>query len=138
MATVLVVQRERSSAERISAALRDAGYIVHQCCGPDAYHCPVLEGEPCDFVDEADALVYGLGLQPVGPDTDAVLLRLLRWTNPGAPLIVADDEWLAGGNVEQLAVRDRFVRILPAPFAPEQVVTSFAEALSSRLAVGVG
>jgi hypothetical protein len=136
VSTVLVVLSERGSAESISAALRAAGYIVHQCCGPEAYRCPVLEGEHCDFVDGADALVYGLGLQPIGPETDAVLFGMLRWINPTAPLIVVDDQWLGSIPVDELAIRDRLVRVLPSPLVPEEVVSCVTEALGRRRMLG--
>jgi hypothetical protein len=129
---VIVVQHERQSADSISAALRAAGHVVHQCCGPEAFHCPVLEGEHCDFVDDSDVLVYGLGFQPVGPETDAVLLGLLRWTNPTAPLIVTDEAGLVAAQVEALALRDRDVRVLRSPVTPELVVSSVREALAAR------
>ena len=136
MATVLVVQHDRETADCISTALRAAGHLVHQCCGPEAFNCPVLQGESCDFVDEADVLVYGLGLQPIGPETDTVLFRLLRWCNPGAPLIVVDDRPAASGQVADLVLQDRFVQVLPAPWEPERVVSVVAEALAWRPAIG--
>lgn len=136
MATVLVVQHDRETADGISTALRAAGHRVHQCYGPEAYNCPVLQGENCEFVDEADVLVYGLGLQPVGPETDTVLLRLLRWSNPAAPLIVVDDRPAGSGQVADLALRDRFVQILSTPCEPERVVSTVAEALAWNPAVG--
>jgi hypothetical protein len=132
MTTVVVVQHERRSADTIASALRAAGYTVQACCGPEAYPCPILEGERCDFVDEADVLVYGLGLQPIGPETDAVLLGLLRWSKPGTPLIVADEHLPGAGRVGELAIRDRLVRVMPAPFTAEQVVQVVAEALAAR------
>ncbi len=136
MATVLVVQHDRETADRISTALRAAGHRVHQCIGPEAYSCPILQGEGCDYADEADVLVYGLGLQPIGLETDAELLRLLHWLHPTAPLIVVDDRPAGLGQVADLGVRDRFVQILPAPFEPERVVSTVVEALAWRPTVG--
>lgn len=136
MATVLVVQHDRETADCISTALRAAGHSVHQCIGPEAYSCPVLQGETCDYVDEADVLVYGLGLQPIGPETDTVLLRLLRWIHPTAPLIVLDDRPAGPGQVADLVSQDRFVQVLQAPFEPERVVSTVVEALAWRPAVG--
>jgi hypothetical protein len=136
MATVLVVQHDRETADGISTALRAAGHLVHQCCGPEAFSCPILQGEGCDYVDEADVLVYGLGLQPIGPESDTVLLRLLRWVRPTAPLIVVDDRLVGSGQVADLALQDRFVQVLSAPFEPERVVSTVVEALAWRPALG--
>ncbi len=136
MATVLVVQHDRETADCISTALRAAGHRVHQCIGPEAYSCPVLQGEGCDYVDEADVLVYGLGLQPIGPETDTVLLRLLRWSHPNAPLIVVDDRPAGSAQVEDLAPKDRVVQVLPASCEPERVVSTVVEALAWKPTVG--
>ncbi len=136
MATVLVVQHDRETADCISTALRAAGHRVHQCIGPEAYSCPVLQGESCDYVDEADVLVYGLGLQPIGLETDAVLLRLLRWIHPSAPLVVVDDRPAGSEAVADLAFEDRFVQLVPAPLEPERVVSTVVEALAWRPTVG--
>jgi hypothetical protein len=137
MATVLVVQHDRESADCISTALRAAGHQVHQCCGPEAYNCPILQGEKCEVVDEADVLVYGLGLQPIGPETDTVLFRLLRFSNPNAPLIVGDDRIEAAEQVADLALRDRYVQVLSAPCEPDRVVSVVTAALAWRPAIGV-
>lgn len=136
MATVLVVQHDRETADCISTALRAAGHRVHQCIGPEAYSCPVLQGESCDYVDEADVLVYGLGLQPIGLETDTVLLRLLHWVHPTAPLIVVDDRPAGTAKAEDLALKDRFVQVLPSPIEPERVVSTVVEALAWRPTVG--
>ena len=136
MTTVLVVQHDRETADCISNALRAKGHLVHQCCGPEAYKCPILQGESCDFVDEADVLVYGLGLQPIGPETDTVLLRLLRWSNPRAPLIVVDDRPAGSAQVADLLRQDRFVQVLSAPWEAERVVSIVTEALAWRPALG--
>jgi DNA-binding response OmpR family regulator len=136
MASVLVVQHDRETADRVSTALRAAGHSVHQCIGPEAYSCPVLQGEGCDYVDEADVLVYGLGLQPIGLETDTVLLQLLRWVHPTAPLIVVDDRPAGAGQVAGLPIQDRFVQVIPTPCEPERVVSAVVEALARRPAVG--
>ncbi len=136
MATVLVVQHDRETADDISTALRAAGHRVHQCIGPEAYSCPILQGESCDYVDEADVLVYGLGLQPIGLETDTVLLRLLHWIHPSAPLIVVDDRPTGSGQIADLALEDRFVQMLPARCEPERVASAVVEALAHRPAVG--
>ncbi len=139
MATVLVVQHDRDTADCISTALRAAGHRVHQCIGPEAFSCPILQGESCDYVDEADVLVYGLGLQPIGLETDTVLLRLLHWAHPTAPLIVVDDRPAGSQASEMMAdlpLRDRFVQVIQAPTEPERVVSAVVEALAWRPTVG--
>ncbi len=136
MATVLVVQHDRETADSISTALRAAGHRVHQCIGPEAFSCPILQGEGCDYVDEADVLVYGLGLQPIGLETDTVLLRLLHWAHPSAPLIVVDDRPTGSEQVGDLSLGDRFVQVIPAPLESERIVSAVVEALAKRPTVG--
>ena len=138
MTNVLVVEHERRLAEGIAQALRAAGHHVQECCGPEAYHCPILDGERCDFVDEADVLIYGVGLEPVGPETDVILHGLLRFGSPGTPLIVIDDRSTRTEAIEALASRDRLVRILRLPYSAEQVVQTVAEALAQKAASGSG
>lgn len=138
MTTVLVVEHERGLADEITLALRTAGYHIRQCCGPEAYHCPILDGERCDFVDEADLLIYGVGLEPVGPETDAILHGLLRFGSPATPLIIVDDQSTRTEAIETLASRDRLVRILRTPYSAEQVVQTVAEALAQVAASGTG
>ena len=58
MTRVLIVHRDPAVAERLAADLREAGYEVERCSGPQHVPCPVLEQLPCSLVDWADVLVY--------------------------------------------------------------------------------
>jgi GNAT superfamily N-acetyltransferase len=67
--------------------LRDAGFDVIACPGPGANRgrCPLLHGEPCPLVDDADVVVYALRPGDAGAE------ELLTAHDPsagGPPLVV--------------------------------------------------
>jgi len=86
MTRVLVVHHDIDVADIEVDELRRAGYEVDQCAGPiggDA--CPVLRGEPCWQVDEADVLVYDMW---ASGDGHRELIEELRELHPNKPLVV--------------------------------------------------
>lgn len=86
MTRVLVVHHDVDVADIETDALRRAGYEVDQCVGPigsDA--CPVLRGEPCWQVDEADVLVYDVW---AAGDGRPELIDDLRDLHPDKPVVV--------------------------------------------------
>jgi DNA-binding NtrC family response regulator len=83
---VLVVHHDIDVADIEVDELRRAGYEVDQCAGPigsDA--CPVLRGEPCWQVAEADVLVYDMW---ASGDGSRELIEELRDLHPDKPLVV--------------------------------------------------
>lgn len=69
-------------------AAEDAGFEVVVCPGPSRtgdQTCPLLRGERCPLVDDADVLVYAL---PEGDDRDSVLLEAHRRHHGGRPMLV--------------------------------------------------
>jgi len=58
MVRAVVVNHDPVLAARHAAALRQAGYEVELCGGPNQEPCPVLDTLPCPLVDRADVLVY--------------------------------------------------------------------------------
>lgn len=86
MTRVLVVHHDIDVADIEVDELRRAGYEVDQCAGPigsDA--CPVLRGEPCWQVAEADVLVYDMW---ASGDGSRELIEELRDLHPDKPLVV--------------------------------------------------
>lgn len=86
MTRVLVVHHDVDVADIEVDELRRAGYEVDQCAGPiggDA--CPVMRGEPCWQVDEADVLVYDLW---ASGDGHRELIEALRDLHPDKPVVV--------------------------------------------------
>lgn len=94
MTRVLIVNHDIDVADQEADSLRRRGYDVVQCWGPSHASCPVLRGEPCYAVSEADVLVYDVwstgdseggrhlvaGLRDLHPDIPIVL------TAPGIEL----------------------------------------------------
>ncbi len=86
MTRVLVVHHDIDVADIEVDELRRAGYEVDQCAGPvgtDA--CPVLHGEPCWQVDEADVLVYDMW---ASGDGHRELIEDIRDIHPDKPVVV--------------------------------------------------
>ena len=86
MTRVLVVHHDIDVADIEVDELRRAGYEVDQCAGPigrDA--CPVLHGEPCWQVDEADVLVYDMW---ASGDGHRELIEDIRDLHPDKPVVV--------------------------------------------------
>lgn len=86
MTRVLVVHHDIDVADIEVDELRRAGYEVDQCAGPigsDA--CPVLHGEPCWQVDEADVLVYDMW---ASGDGHKELIEDIRDIHPDKPVVV--------------------------------------------------
>lgn len=86
MTRVLVVHHDVDVADIEVDELRRAGYEVDQCAGPvgtDA--CPVLHGEPCWQVDDADVLVYDMW---ASGDGHRELIEDIRNIHPDKPVVV--------------------------------------------------
>lgn len=65
---VLVENPDRAELLAHATILRDAGYDVAVCCGPQATsgeegHCPLVDGERCSLVDGADVVVTTTSLK---------------------------------------------------------------------------
>jgi DNA-binding NtrC family response regulator len=87
MTRVLIVHRDPAVAERLAAELREAGYEVERCGGPQRVPCPVLDQLPCSLVDWADVLVYDAWVAGT-PDACRQLVVEMRETYPDLPVIL--------------------------------------------------
>jgi len=66
-------------------AFRDAGFDVTVCEGPDeSPDCPLVRGEPCPLVDEADVVLFDLDDLPAR----WAVLDALRASRPALPVVV--------------------------------------------------
>ncbi len=76
-------------------AFRDAGFAVTVCEGPAdvAGECPLVRGEPCSLVDEADVVLFDLDDHPAR----WAVLDDLRATRPELPVVVRAQEPAALG-----------------------------------------
>ncbi len=91
MSTAVVVNKDAAVAARHAAALRNAGYMVEMCGGPDHEACPLLGDLPCPLVDRADVLVYD-ALVVGGGDGARQLITELRDTYPDLPIVLTSVE----------------------------------------------
>jgi hypothetical protein len=68
-------------------AFRSAGFEVTVCEGPasDAHECPVVRGESCPLMSEADVVLFDLDSDP--PRRSEVLAAM-RATRPDLPVVV--------------------------------------------------
>lgn len=86
MNRVLLVYHDTDVADIEADELRRAGYAVDRCAGPiGGTPCPVLHGEACWQVEEADVLVYDTWESDLhGED----LVASLRAVHPDTPLVL--------------------------------------------------
>jgi hypothetical protein len=68
-------------------ALTNLGYEVEICSGPAYYGCPVLRGERCTAVENADVLVYDVWATTES-ESGRRLIEGLRERYPETPVVV--------------------------------------------------
>jgi hypothetical protein len=68
-------------------AFRCAGFEVTVCEGPaaDAVECPVVRGEPCPLMTDADVVLFDLDSDP---GVRSEVLAALRANRPDLPIVV--------------------------------------------------
>jgi hypothetical protein len=73
------------------SAFRCAGFEVSVCGGPatDAAECPVVRGEPCPLLAEADVVLFDLDSDP---STRSDVLAALRANRPDLPIVVRSND----------------------------------------------
>jgi DNA-binding NtrC family response regulator len=87
MITAVVVNRDPRLAAQHAQALRDAGYVVETCGGPQQEPCPVLGDMPCPIVDRADVLIYDAWVAG-GGEGGRRLIADVRDTYPDLPIVL--------------------------------------------------
>jgi hypothetical protein len=86
MKRVLMVYHDTNVADIEADELRRAGYEVDRCAGPiGGAPCPVMRGEPCWQVEQADVLVYDTWEAAQGHHD---LVADLRTVHPDTPLVL--------------------------------------------------
>ena len=123
-ARVLIEHADESAGLALAAILREAGFAVAVCPGPEQPdRCPLTGPEGCAVAHGADAVVSSLGLER--PETREVLLAL-RARYPKTPLVVEvatkpEPEWRYLVKGCELVV---------TPVAPEELVAVVRRALA--------
>lgn len=121
---VLIEHTDESAGLALAATLREAGFAVAVCPGPEqSERCPLTGPEGCAVAHGADAIVSSLGLER--PETREVL-RALRARCPETPLVVEvapaqEAEWWDFLEGCELVV---------SPVAPEELVAVVRRALA--------
>lgn len=87
MTHVLIVHHDPDMADQQSDWLRQAGYDVEECAGPQYGACPVLRGEPCAAVDHTDVMVYDVWASG-DTDSEKELIERLREVHPEIPIVL--------------------------------------------------
>ena len=130
METVVVVQADSETRERYAGWLRQAGYEVATCGGPEAldFACPVLKYCGCIDCEQSDAMVYDpcLVSQRAHPASERIIYRLREWY-PDKPIILVDRGEIPPGLTRMLG-EDAGVTLLQDP-EPESLASAVQVAL---------
>lgn len=118
MTHALVVHHDIDLADIEVDDLRKAGYEVDQCAGPSGGGCPVLHGEPCWQVEQADVLVYDVY---AAGDDGRRLVEELRALHPDKPIVLT-----SGGLLLDWVKTEGPDEVTPAVGAPDQSVLAAA------------
>jgi hypothetical protein len=88
----LLLMESRESGLDISdfRAFQCAGFEVSVCEGPTApaAECPVVRGEPCPLLAEADVVLFDVDSDPA---TRSEVLAAMRASRPELPIVVRSD-----------------------------------------------
>jgi len=121
---VLIEHPDESAGLALASVLRQAGYAVAVCPGPEqSERCPLTGPEGCAVAHGADVVVSSLGLERLEARE---VLQALRMRRPGTPLIV---EVPAG---DQAAWQDLLegCDLIESPVVPEELVARVRAALA--------
>ncbi len=128
MTRVLVVHHDIDLADQEVDSLRRLGYEPVECSGPAGFPCPVLRGEHCPQVHEADVL-----LSDVWSTTESgggkALIEGLREMHPEIPIILTapgmELDWVETEGVHKV------IPLVGVPTA-ERLDTAIKEALADK------
>lgn len=121
---VLIEHPDESAGLALASILRQAGYAVAVCPGPEqSEHCPLTGPEGCAVAHGADVVVSSLGFER--PEAREVL-QALRLRRPGTPLIV---EVPPGGKAEWQDMLEG-CDVIASPVQPDELVACVGAALA--------
>jgi CheY-like chemotaxis protein len=123
---VLVEHPDQAAGLALASGLRQAGYAVAVCPGPEhSERCPLAGPEDCSVAHGADVIVSSLGLER--PEARGVLAAL-RTRCADTPLIV---EVTASQQAEYESLLEGCDVVL-SPVSPEQLVAAVERAFPRR------
>lgn len=121
---VLIEHPDESAGLALASILRQAGYAVAVCPGPEqSEHCPLTGPEGCAVAHGADVVVSSLGLDR--PEAIEVL-NALRLRCTGTPLIVVTPPGDRPGRQDIPEGCD----LISSPVVPEELVACVRDALA--------
>jgi DNA-binding response OmpR family regulator len=122
---VLVEHPDEAAGLALASGLRQAGYAVAVCPGPEqSERCPLAGPKDCSVAHGADVIVSSLGLERAEARG---VLAALRTRCAGTPLIV---EVTAGQEAEYGSLLEGCDLVL-SPVSPEQLVAAVEGALAA-------
>ncbi len=126
MTRVLVVHHDIDLADQEIDSLRRLGYEPVGCAGPGGSPCPVLRGEDCPEVRNADVLVYDVW-STTETGSGRSLIEGLREMHPEIPIVLTapgmELDWVETEGVHKV------VPLVGAPTA-EKLDAAIKEALA--------
>jgi len=120
----VVIEASEPILGHVSAdILRDGGYKVELCGGPDHLRCPLLAGDACRLLSKADAVIFCL---PLGRPKNRAVLRVMAISYPrvGVCMIAPPAGGLAGRGL--LCGRE----LVPRSLEREQLLESVEAAIA--------
>ncbi|HEU4529038.1 MAG TPA: hypothetical protein VFT80_14055 [Actinomycetota bacterium] len=125
-ARVLVEHADPSAGLAFTSALRQAGYAVAVCPGPESsQRCPLAGEEGCAIAHDADAVFFALGF---GTAAARQVLLSLKTSFPATPIFV---EATARESAEWPELAAGCAVVAPA-VAPDRLVALVGGALARR------
>ena len=126
MTRVLVVHHDIDLADQEIDSLRRLGYEPVGCAGPAGSPCPVLRGEHCPDVHNADVLVYDVW-STTETGSGRTLIEGLREMHPEIPIVLTapgmELDWVETEGIHKV------VPLVGAPTA-EKLDAAIKEALA--------
>lgn len=128
MIRAVVVSWDAWLAATQADVLRDAGYAVEVCGGPQQEPCPVPGGLPCPLVDRADVLIYDAFVAG-GSEAGRRLVGEIRTTYPDLPVVLTSVDPRLDWVTTEGPAR---VTPVPAEASPAELLAAVQAALADQ------